>query len=123
MSTSWKMFPQIRTLLQRPSVSMPSSPTLYTRFSYTSVSFVSAAVLEGLVIEEMSREPLEIEYAELADAADTSRLTSLDRPGFLAVAARSGRTRLIDNVWLYPDGTSDRGVRLEGDSVLYGGGD
>jgi pantoate--beta-alanine ligase len=81
----------------------------------------SAAVLEGLVIEEMDR--LDVEYVELADAADTTRMAVLDRPGFLAVAARCGRTRLIDNVWLYPDGTADRGARLDDPSVLYGGGD
>ncbi|MCB2224399.1 MAG: pantoate--beta-alanine ligase [Actinobacteria bacterium] len=82
----------------------------------------SAAALEGLVLEEMSRQALDVEYAELADAADTSRLTVLDRPGFLAVAARSGSTRLIDNVWLRPDGSADRGARLGAPSVLYGGG-
>jgi len=82
----------------------------------------TAAVLEGLVIEEMSRESLEVEYAELADAADTTRMLVLDRPAFLAVAARSGKTRLIDNVWLNPDGTADRGAMLEDPSVLYRGG-
>ncbi len=80
-------------------------------------------VLEGLVLEEMGREPLVVEYAELADAADTARLAVLDRPAFLAVAARSGSTRLIDNVWLAPDGRADRGARLGEPSVLYGGGD
>lgn len=83
----------------------------------------SGSVLEGLVLDEMSRCALEIEYVELADAADTTRLTILDRPGFLAVAARSGRTRLIDNVWPNPDGTVDRGALLGGASVLYRGGD
>jgi pantoate--beta-alanine ligase len=83
----------------------------------------AGAVLEGLVVEEMSRGALEIEYVELAGAADTARLTTLECPGFLAVAARSGRTRLIDNVWLNPDGTVDRGARLDEASVLYGGGD
>ena len=83
----------------------------------------SGPVLEGLVLEEMERESLEIEYAELASSADTARLAVLDRPGFLAVAAKSGRTRLIDNVWLDPDGTVDRGRRLGDESVLYGGGE
>jgi len=81
----------------------------------------SAAVLEGLVVEELSREPLAVDYVELADAADTSRLATLDRPGFLALAVEAGRTRLIDNVWLWPDGTSDRGERLKGPSVRYEG--
>ena len=81
----------------------------------------SAAALEGLVIEEVSRELLVVDYIELADAADTTRLTTLDRPGFLALAVEAGRTRLIDNVWLWPDGTTDRGERLEGPSMLYEG--
>lgn len=81
----------------------------------------SAAVLEGLVVEELSRVPLAVDYVELADAADTTRLATLDRPGFLALAVEAGRTRLIDNVWLWPDGTTDRGERLEGPSVLYEG--
>jgi pantoate--beta-alanine ligase len=81
----------------------------------------SAAVLEGLAVEEMSREDLRVDYVELADAADTTRLAVLDRPGFLAAAARSGGTRLIDNVWLWPDGSADRGVLLDGPSVLYEG--
>ena len=83
----------------------------------------NGAVLEGLVLEETSREALEVEYVELADAADATRMAVLDRPGFLAVAARSGATRLIDNVWLDPDGTTDRGARLEAPSILYGGGE
>jgi len=81
----------------------------------------SAGVLEGLVMEEVSRESLVVDYVELADASDTTRLTMLDRPGFLALAVEAGRTRLIDNVWLWPNGTVDRGERLQGPSVLYEG--
>jgi len=81
----------------------------------------SAAVLEGLVLDEVCRESLVVDYVELADASETTRLTTLERPGFLAVAAEAGRTRLIDNVWLWPDGTVDRGERMEGPSVLYEG--
>jgi pantoate--beta-alanine ligase len=83
----------------------------------------AAGVLEGLVADEIASEALlDDEYVELADAADAGRLSALDRPAFLAVAARAGATRLIDNVWLYPDGPADRGTRMTGTSVLHGGG-
>ncbi len=39
-----------------------------------------------------------VDYVELASQSDASKLDHLDRPAFLAVAARVGATRLIDNV-------------------------
>jgi pantothenate synthetase len=62
-----------------------------------------------------------LEYATLASADDCTPLDRLDRPAFLAVAARVGRVRLIDNVWLEPDGRAGRGIRLDAPSMLYGG--
>ena len=62
-----------------------------------------------------------VEYAELATVDDAAPITRLDRPSFLAVAGRVGAVRLIDNVFLWPDGTADRGVTLSGPSVLEGG--
>ena len=62
------------------------------------------------------------EYVELADQADASLLKTLDRPSFLAVAASVGEVRLIDNLFF---DTScgrlavDRGILLEGPSLLY----
>jgi pantothenate synthetase len=83
----------------------------------------SGAVLEGIAFAEMEQVPaVRPEYAVLAGAARASRIPTLDRPAFLAVAARVGRIRLIDNVWLQPDGTADRGIRLDGSSILYEGG-
>lgn len=82
------------------------------------------AVLEGLAYDEMERTVgVAPEYAVLADAARASRIPDLDRPAFLAAAARVGPVRLIDNVWLAPDGSADLGVRLERPSILYGEGD
>jgi len=85
----------------------------------------SAASLERITLRSMEVEPLvEPEYAALADGSDVELLTELDRPAFLAVAARVGTVRLIDNIFidalLTGDGpglpTVDRGVRLgEGD--------
>jgi pantoate--beta-alanine ligase len=84
----------------------------------------AGAVLEGLVLDEMERTSgVDPEYAVLADAARAARIPDLDRPAFLAAAARVGPVRLIDNVRLQPDGTADLGVRLERPSILYGEGD
>lgn len=62
------------------------------------------------------------EYVELASQDDVSSLDSLDRSAFLALAARVGDVRLIDNIHLEvtPGSvTADRGVRLERPSILY----
>jgi pantoate--beta-alanine ligase len=42
------------------------------------------------------------DYLEIRDAADLSPMTALDRPARLLVAARLGRTRLIDNIPVIP---------------------
>ncbi|MTJ82685.1 MAG: pantoate--beta-alanine ligase [Telmatospirillum sp.] len=43
-----------------------------------------------------------VDYLDLRDASSLKPLDSLDRPGRLLVAARLGRTRLIDNLGLLP---------------------
>lgn len=66
---------------------------------------------------------LEPDYSELATRRDVAPLSMLDRPAFLAVAARIGKVRLIDSVHFdfTGDGVDvDRGVRLERASILYG---
>ena len=45
---------------------------------------------------------IEIEYVEAVDAETLTRHPSLDRPILIAIAARVGKTRLIDNVVLNP---------------------
>ena len=81
-----------------------------------------ADTLEGIVRETITG--AEIDYVTLADARTAVRLPALDRDAFLAVAARVGATRLIDNVAFAVDpGGSisiDQGVRLAGPSILYG---
>lgn len=80
----------------------------------------AGAILEGIVQDELDRIPMvRREYVELADAGDCGRLAVLDRPAFLAVAARVGEVRLIDNVWFDAPHAPDRGTRLGGRSVLY----
>jgi len=49
----------------------------------------------------VAKEPLfRLEYVELRDAQTLENLTILDRPAVLALAARFGRARLIDNIVL-----------------------
>ncbi len=83
----------------------------------------SAATLEALVWDRLAQEALvEPDYATLSDAVRVIDLPRLDREAFLAVAARVGATRLIDNVHfeVTEDGTvtADRGVRLDGPSLM-----
>lgn len=80
----------------------------------------SAAVLEDAV--RSVAEPIELEYVELASQDSAERLSELDRPAFLAVAARVGAVRLIDNVafdLVAGDVMADRGTRLDQTSMLY----
>ncbi len=67
---------------------------------------------------------LEVDYVTLADADSVEPARRLEQDAFLAVAAHAGNTRLIDNVFfrVTSAGTeADRGNRLEGPSILYGG--
>jgi pantoate--beta-alanine ligase len=80
----------------------------------------SAAVLEDAV--RNVAEPIELEYVELASQDSAERLSELDRPAFLGVAARVGTVRLIDNVafdLVAGDVMADRGFRLDQTSMLY----
>lgn len=78
-----------------------------------------AGRLEGAVTRSMVG--TEIDYVSLADRSTGLPVDSLDRPAFLAIAARVGGVRLIDNLWLEADGSADRGTRLTGPSILYEG--
>lgn len=84
----------------------------------------SGAALEALASGPMVAEPgVTFEYATLAAQGDASPLRGLDEPAFLAVAARVGRTRLIDNVHIDSAGdrwVPDLGRRLDRPSILYG---
>ena len=75
------------------------------------------------VLEETAASPgLSVEYVKLAGQDLVKPLYVLDRPAFLALAAWSGNTRLIDNVHLDAAGdgyVADRGRRLKAASVLY----
>lgn len=78
----------------------------------------SADALEAVVSGTVRQSDAELEYVELADAFTAELLDEVDRESFLAVAARVGETRLIDNVVMWPDGSSDTGTRLTEPSKL-----
>ncbi len=65
---------------------------------------------------------IDLDYATLADQDTAAPVASLERPAFLAVAARVGSTRLLDNIHIdqYEDGwLPDLGTRLREPSILY----
>jgi pantoate--beta-alanine ligase len=63
----------------------------------------SAAALTAIVEGELRTAGIEPEYVEARDAEDLSPLAELNgRPVLVAVAARIGRARLIDNVVIDP---------------------
>ncbi len=63
----------------------------------------SAAAIIGLVAEELRREPLVVtEYVKLCDPVTLNDVDEMRAPAVLALAARVGRARLIDNRVLEP---------------------
>lgn len=69
--------------------------------------------------------PGALDYAEACRPGSMERVEHLEGEAVLAAAARFGPVRLIDNVWFTDGGeggeaAADRGVRLEGPSILYG---
>jgi len=83
----------------------------------------SGTILETIAGASVDAEPgIDLDYATLADQETAAPLDRLDRPAFLAVAGRVGRTRLLDNVHIDrgdDDWVPDEGIRLEGSSMLY----
>jgi pantoate--beta-alanine ligase len=73
-----------------------------------------AGRIAALVEEVIGTEPrVALEYAEVRDAHDLSRMTTIDGSVLIAIAARVGETRLIDNVVVRVDDagvTADLGV-------------
>ena len=64
---------------------------------------------------------LDVEYIDVARVSDASIVNEIQEPAFIAIAARIGSVRLIDNVTLDPVAErADRGIRLNEPSVLYG---
>lgn len=83
-----------------------------------------ARALEHLAWVAMDRAPgVFPDYVAVATARDVAPVEGeLSEDSFLAVAARVGEVRLIDNIHLDVDGTSlhaDRGILLDRPSLLY----
>ncbi|MEN8113819.1 MAG: pantoate--beta-alanine ligase [Actinomycetota bacterium] len=80
-------------------------------------------VLEVIAAQSVEDQPgIDLEYATLASQKTADPLARVDRPSFLAMTARVGRTRLLDNVHIDPSNNGwmpDRGIRLDGPSILY----
>jgi pantoate--beta-alanine ligase len=71
----------------------------------------AARAIVQLVCATVAAEPrVALEYAEVRDALELSRMVSLDGSVLIAVAARVGATRLIDNVVV---GIDDAGVTAD----------
>ena len=65
---------------------------------------------------------VEVEYIDVARESDASSVDRVEDQAFIAIAARVADVRLIDNVRLDPvTERADRGIRLEEQSILYGG--
>jgi pantoate--beta-alanine ligase len=83
----------------------------------------SGGELERIAAEPVNDEPgIDLDYATFVDQDTASSLSDLNRPAFLAVAARVGRTRLLDNVHIDQIDSGwvpDVGVRLDEPSILY----
>jgi len=81
------------------------------------------ATLATIVWAAMAAAPgVAPDYAALVAAEDLAPLYQLDRPAILAVAARVGPVRLIDNIHfdnIGGDLIADRGTRLAESSLLY----
>ena len=94
-----------------------------SRGLFDAADLVASGERDGAVIEQALAEQLAAmapEYVTLADRFSAEPIARLDRPAFLAAAVEVGGIRLIDNVWLEADGSSDRGWCLEETSILYG---
>ncbi|MGZ3638661.1 MAG: pantoate--beta-alanine ligase [Ktedonobacterales bacterium] len=69
-----------------------------------------AAAVQRAMTETIAAEPrVTLDYADICDPDTFEPLTGLRAPALLAIAARVGPARLIDNVLLRPDGTWNLG--------------
>ena len=100
------------------TVALGLSSGLFAAAAASAAGERAASELERAVTKQVEAAGGEVEYVALADAFEAEPIESLDREAFLAVAARVGSVRLIDNVVLWPDGSADLGVRLRGPSML-----
>ena len=75
------------------------------------------AAVQRIMAETVAAEPrATLDYADVCDPDTFEPLADLRAPALLAIAARVGSARLIDNVLLRPDGTWDLGEPREHDT-------
>jgi pantoate--beta-alanine ligase len=78
------------------------APTLYQALmagQAAAAETADADEVRAAMVATVAREPaLHLDYAEVADSNDLTSLTTIDRDARLLIAARLGRTRLIDNL-------------------------
>ncbi|MDA1188091.1 MAG: pantoate--beta-alanine ligase [Chloroflexi bacterium] len=80
---------------------------LYNALSLAKEAVANGATDAGAIraaMEELLRkEPLaQMDYATITDASTLEQLDAISRPALALIAARIGKTRLIDNMPLYP---------------------
>jgi pantoate--beta-alanine ligase len=98
---------------------------LLSKGLFAAADLADRGVVDGHDLVEAVRNAapgIDFEYITLASQDSAQPLDSLDRPSFLALAARIGTVRLIDNVafdLVGGDVIADRGVRLSVPSRLY----
>lgn len=64
--------------------------------------------IEAAICDALAKEPqIELEYAAVLDPDRFRPIERLDGPAIAAIAARVGRTRLIDNIVLFQEAGSD----------------
>jgi pantoate--beta-alanine ligase len=76
-----------------------------------------ATAIAAAIVAKVSCEPaVDLEYVEVRDARNLTPLTTIDGEVLVALAARVGTTRLIDNVHVVVDGnkvSADLGTRVQ----------
>jgi pantoate--beta-alanine ligase len=84
----------------------PVAPELQQTLQSTAAAIQSGTAVEAAVeqgVARLSRAGFDpVEYLELRDAETLEPMRALDRPARLLVAARLGKTRLIDNIAVLP---------------------
>jgi len=105
------------------SVALGLSSSLFAASAAFEAGERSASVLCGIVHDELdTNTAADVEYVNVARASDAHLVGDVGVTSFLALAARVGDVRLIDNVFLDPNTErADRGIRLTKPSILYGG--
>jgi pantoate--beta-alanine ligase len=104
------------------SVALGLSSSLFAACAAFEAGERSTSVLCGIVLDHLGADAAaDVEYVSVARASDAQLVDDVDVISFLALAARIGDVRLIDNVFLDPNTESaDRGVRLTKPTILYG---